>query len=90
MKTWVRRLSLGLLAVGVAVWLSGCLSAKYFATVRYDEAKDEFTVLNVYQRITSPTPGDSEYLYHFVQPRSPDSTAEPRHFDMPAFLRISP
>lgn len=90
MKTWARRLSIGLLAAGVVFWFSGCLSAKYFAMVRYDEAKDEFTFLNVYQRISTATPGDSQYLYqlwrnrdHLIRLPNVDI------FTMPAFLRMS-
>src|SRR5665213_1228361 len=90
MKTWAKRLSFGILAASLAVWLSGCLSASYFAMVRYDQAQDEFAVMNVYQRIASPTPGDSQYLYqlwlnrdHLIRLPNIDI------FSKPAYLRIS-
>ncbi|HET6248017.1 MAG TPA: hypothetical protein VFE47_10000 [Tepidisphaeraceae bacterium] len=90
MKLWARRFSLILLAAGLAFCLSGCLSARYFTMVRYDDAKDEFTILNVYQGIDAPSAGDGEYLFQLWRNR--DHLIRVPNIDilaMPAFLRLS-
>jgi hypothetical protein len=91
MKTWARHLSVLSLAVFSALWFSGCLSTEYAALLKYDEAKDEFTVLNVYQRIAAATPGDAEYLYQLWRNR--DHIIRLPNIDIfgkPAILRFSP
>ena len=91
MKSWTRRISFALVAAVAVLWFSGCLSTNYLVMLRYDDAKDEFHVLNVYQRIAAATPGDSEYLYqlwlnrdHLIRVPNVDI------FTMPAYVRMSP